>query len=325
MRLILAANTMENPHFAHFIRDAGDRYEHAAFIVCGDLLNVFPEPGEDLRGSIFYDLYGELLVKEMRQLSRDRFASVEQSGLLAPLKEFFSTTSAAYQRARAIARERYQTMFTAWQEALGAHHLYFIPGNMDYPDLAWELTHALPTIHFLDGDIVTVEDCQFAGLGGIPNTIHPFRYVAAISPYELPETQYSQRLAHLHGAKVLITHLSPQEWQPLQQFIWDSPLQLLICRAPFSLVPTGSVRGPLFHEVSHGKTILRVRPFDYPHNPAYVIALTQDGMQPQQIDVFDWYATTVPTERPAPTSPSYPTYVLSVRPAAENQISAPVH
>ena len=63
MKLVLASNILEHPAFARFLQSAVARVPDAAICVTGDLLNVFPEPGEDLQGSIVHELYGgELIV-----------------------------------------------------------------------------------------------------------------------------------------------------------------------------------------------------------------------------------------------------------------------
>jgi 5'-nucleotidase len=43
-----------------------------------------------------------------------------------------------------LATARYMRVFASLKEALGNQHLYFIPGNMDYPELALSLTKILP-------------------------------------------------------------------------------------------------------------------------------------------------------------------------------------
>src|SRR5690348_16946308 len=107
MKFILAANTMEHPAFSTFVRDAATDHPEAAFIICGDLLNVFPEPGEDLRSSIFYEIYGDILVEELERLRADHFTTVSSSPIIGPLREIFCEDGRTYQQGLALASRRY--------------------------------------------------------------------------------------------------------------------------------------------------------------------------------------------------------------------------
>ena len=102
---------------------------------------------------------------------------------------------------------------------------------MDYPLISERFLRHYPNIHQLDGIAIDCDGVQLAGLGGVPNTVHPFRNVVEISPYEMTESEYERRLNRLWGVDVLLTHISPQEYPPLLHFVQNSPLKMLICRA----------------------------------------------------------------------------------------------
>lgn len=288
MKFILTANTMEHPGFAEFVRDAAADYPEAAFLHCGDLLNVFPEPGEDLRGSIAYELYGELIIEEMARLRASHFANLPSSRFVAPLREMFAPEGRNFARAKALAGRRYAGVFAGMGHAVGDSELYFIPGNMDYPQLSTLFAAPCPSIYQLDGDMVTTGGVRLAGVGGIPHSAQPFRDMVPISPYEMSEAEYSRRLADVWGADVVITHISPEESPELAEFLRDSPVRLLVCRAPFDLGRrVGSCRGTSQSAQLEGKTVIEVRPFDFPENLAFVVDFSPDGTVPQ-IDVLRW-------------------------------------
>src|SRR5689334_11626280 len=111
MRFVLAANTMEHPGFPGFARDALAAHPDAALVICGDLLNIFPEPGEDLRGSIFYQLYGEFIVEEMEILRANQFATVHTSRFIELLRELFTVGGKTHALGTSLASHRYDLVF----------------------------------------------------------------------------------------------------------------------------------------------------------------------------------------------------------------------
>ena len=288
MQFITAANTLEHPHFADFVSNALKSHPGSAMIICGDLLNVFPEPGEDLRGSIFYDVFGELIVDEMERMCADHFKHPQASRFVQPLRDFFAATGPTSERALRIATERYAKVFTGLQHAVSDHALYFIPGNMDYPRLSERFASAIPTIYQVDSEVVPVGGVKLAGVGGIPHSAQPFHDVVAISPYEMTDAEYARRLLAVRGADVLVTHLSPAECRPLSEFVRDSSVRLLICRAPFDLSHTGNFRGASMVTSIHGKTVVHVRPFEFPENFAFAVNITADPQVPVSITEFCW-------------------------------------
>ena len=62
-KLLLLSNLLENINIEKFIEKARDQLSSFDFLVTGDLLNIFPEPGEDLQGSIFHEIFGGDLLK----------------------------------------------------------------------------------------------------------------------------------------------------------------------------------------------------------------------------------------------------------------------
>lgn len=288
MKVVLASNILEHAAFPAFVEAARHRYGEVAFLVAGDLLNVFPEPGEDLEGSIFHEIYGgDLIVTEMERLVKGRFADVAESRFLGPLRELFVSSGATYARGKEIASRRYGQLFARLAPALGGSRCYFIPGNMDYPALGFAHVRDTPALHQLDCDVVALGACRVGGVGGVPNTVHPFRGVAEISPYEMTEGEYDRRLRQLWGVDVLVTHVSPEEHPGLDSFLRDSPVRLLICRAPFDFRRQGDFRGQLALGTRAGKHVIKVRPFDYPTNAAFVLDLG-GTVDPPAAELFTW-------------------------------------
>ncbi len=287
MQLILASNVLEHKHFPDFMRDMRARHRGAWCVISGDLLNVFPEPGEDLCGSIFHELYGDVIVSGLDALVRDRFKSVKDSILLPFLRNMFLPTGSHYQQAKEIAQRRYRRLFDRIENA----RVLFIPGNMDFPRESEKCIIGRPNLVQLDQEILEISSYKIGGVGGIPNTCHPFRGLVEISPYEMHEEEYRRRLFALTGVDVLLTHLSPEESPALAEFLRDTPVKLLICRAPFNFARSSDFRGALqVHEVS-GKSVVHVRPFDYPVNNYYVLNLAPDSLSSAQVTMHRWEAT----------------------------------
>jgi hypothetical protein len=303
MQVLLASNILEHPGFFEFVAQTGEKHPQTPLLVTGDLLNIFPEPGEDLAGSIFYELYGDMMIREMDRLVETRFQQIEQSAFIAPLREMFLPTGKTAGLAQQKARQRYEAFFRALSRALGERHCHFIPGNMDYPLIAAGLLGAHPHIHQLDCGVVDFDGITVAGLGGIPNTAHPFRQVVEISPYEMTQAEYERRLHALRGVDVLMTHISPEEYPPLLDFLTQSPLKLLICRAPFDFRRASDFRGKLelqtigdglTDDESTAKAVIRVRPFDFPENRAFLVNLAlgcTTGDWPSAVETLVWNAS----------------------------------
>ena len=294
MKIVLASNVLEHPGIASFLTAACRRWPASAVLVSGDLLNFFPEPGEDLEGSIFHEIYPDgLIVREMDRLVETRFAAPDQSRFIAPLRDMFLPTGPNVAKTRALARARYQRLFATLDGAMGNQRLYFIPGNMDYPRLADEAARQSRNLEMLDDDIVDLDGVRLAGLGGVPNTVHPFRGVVEISPYEMTEAEYGRRLNNLAGVDVLVTHVSPEECPMLRDFLEHTPLKLLICRAPFNFNRVSDFRGALEIQKVGSKHVIKVRPFDHPENHAFVIDLAPDRLAVLDVEVFRWEAAAV--------------------------------
>lgn len=290
MQLILAANTIENAHFPVFVHDAMQTYPNAAVALTGDLLNVFPEPGEDFESSIFYEIYGELLPQEMHRLHAQHFNDIQNSTLIAPLHEFFDPDGRTYCQALALASRRYARVFGEMSRALRGRMLYYIPGNMDYPRLGALFASSCPNIQQLDGEIMDIQGVRVAGVGGIPHSCQPFHEVAPISPYEVTDLAFERSLKAVWGAEILISHLSPAESPVLEAFVRESPVRMVICRAPFNLQSMNDCRGASQYEHSEGKWIVRVRAFEYPKNDAFVVDFSPDVMIDPSIEEYCWQA-----------------------------------
>jgi len=289
MKFVLVSNILEHPGFFDFVRETSKAHPDCSFLVTGDLLNIFPEPGEDLKGSIFHELYGEMIITEMDNLIKTRFQNLEASPFIQPLQQMFTPLGQHTHAAEAIAKARYEQFFKNLSQALGDTHFYTIPGNMDYPRLAASALYPYPQIHQLDCEVMTVDGVRIGGLGGIPNTVHPYQGIVEISPYEMTEAEYERRLRLMHGVDILLTHISPEEYPPLLDFLRESPLKLLICRAPFNFRRESDFRGKLEIQSVEGKSVIKVRPFDYPINQAMLIELgTADVFDPDQVEIISW-------------------------------------
>ena len=276
MKLILLSNILEHADFPKFLAEVSKQEPQALFVVTGDLLNVFPEPGEDLKGSIFYELYGDMMLSGMDELIANRFKNVKESPLVEPLFHMFSPMGQNYEKAKAIACDRYKQFFDQVRWLLkdtGRLRFLYIPGNMDYPFLSAIEVADDPRFIQLDHEAVLIDGVCVGGLGGIPNTAHPFRQIAEISPYEMHEAEYERRLSSLSGVRVLLTHLSPSESPALKQFLRTTPVELLICRAPFDFNRDQDFRGELCTYEEEGKSVICVRPFEGPENTYYEVEL----------------------------------------------------
>jgi len=292
MRLILCSNILEHKGFTDFARDVLREHDGAWLLVCGDLLNIFPEPGEDLTGSIFYELYGDLIVDGMEELIKTHFKNIEKSVFIEPLRQMFLPRGAKYEAAKLIAKERYRRLFQrislVLEKAGLSSRMIYIPGNMDYPLLGASLLKNHPRIHQHDQEVLKIDTIKLGGIGGIPNNSHPFRDVAEISPYEMPEAEYAKRLSELNGADILIAHQSPSETHLLRNFLKNTPVRLLICRAPFNFTRAKDFRGQLAVAEEEGKTVIMVRPFDFPTNHYFTVDLPSKASENFQITQHTW-------------------------------------
>jgi hypothetical protein len=288
MQFVLMSNILEHPGFFDCVQAWVRQNPDTGFLLCGDLLNVFPEPGEDLLGSIFAEVYGDWIEPAMQQLIDTRFKQLDQSPFIDPLQQMFTPNGSNYTQASTIARQRYQRFFARLADALQEAPFYYIPGNMDYPKWGLLATQPYDAIHQIDADILTMGHAKVGALGGIPNHSHPFKGLAEISPYEMAPQEYERRLWQLAGVDVLITHLSPEEYPPLLDFVRQTPLKVLICRAPFNFTRQSDFRGQLEVSREADKPIYKIRPFDYPHNRAMVIDLDGDLSKP--VRFLEWQA-----------------------------------
>lgn len=294
MKAILLSNMLEHECFPSFLRYTASLHPEAIFVVMGDLLNIFPEPGEDLRGSIFYEIYGDMIFKAMDDLVDTRFQFVKESPFVEKLYEMFSPTGKYFEQATSIAKLRYENFFTnitlALQKTGNKLKFLFIPGNMDYPFLS-AVTVANNSLFLqLDNAIFECDGVKIGGLGGNPNTAHPFRGIVEISPYEMHELEYERRLNLLSGVDVLLTHLSPFEFRPLHDFLKNSVVQLSICRAPFNFTRYADFRGELKLQKEAEKSVIMVRPFDYPKHKYFIIDIKEGCLNPPDITEHYWQA-----------------------------------
>ncbi len=278
---------MEAPNFYAFIAASGVGHPGSAVVVCGDLLNVFPEPGENLEASIFYEIYGDLIVEEMARLRVSHFADVAASRFIQPLRDMFSPKGPTRRVAEHIAAARYEQVFEHLQRALGSRQLFITPGNMDYPAMVALHARRYPNMHCLDGACVTIEGMRIGGVGGILRTSQPFYPIADVSPYERSDEDYAAALAAVQTAQVVLTHASPAEAPVIAHLLDAGAPTALLCRAPFEFEhAVGSCRG-ISRIHHHGNAlIVAARPFEDYENHAFVVDL-RDNRIPD-IEIFAW-------------------------------------
>src|SRR5689334_7620239 len=89
MKLVLVFNLLENEAFPDFLRATAGAHPDADILCAGDLLNIFPEPGEDFAGSMFHEIFGARVVDEVRRLVETGFSAADDSWLVEPLRDMF--------------------------------------------------------------------------------------------------------------------------------------------------------------------------------------------------------------------------------------------
>lgn len=286
MKLLLVSNVLEHEAFPEFLRAAGAAHPDADILCAGDLLNVFPEPGEDFSGSMFHEIFGARVVDEMRRLVETGFSAADDSWLVEPLRDMLLPGGQSARRALAIADARYVRLFAEITAALAGRRFHFIDGNMDYPALSCVRASASPSLVSISDRVVDVGGLSIAGLGGIPNTAHPFAGVVEISPNEMSEAEYERRLFRLAGADILCTHLSPEEAPALARFVELGHTRVLVCRAPFDFRRVHDYRGRSSVRRVGDTWVITVRPFEWPAGSSLVIDL-EPGAAPD-VEVFSY-------------------------------------
>lgn len=290
MKLVLVSNLLENEAFPDFLRAVSAAHPGAALLCAGDLLNIFPEPGEDFAGSMFHEIFGARVVDEVRRLVETGFSSADDSWLVEPLRDMFFPGGECAARALAMADARYAKLFAAIGGALFGRTFYFIDGNMDYPALSRLRAAAVPGLTPLGDAVIDLGGVTLAGLGGIPNTAHPFRGVVEISPNEMTEAEYERRLDRLADVDVLCTHLSPAEAPALARFLDRGGARVLVCRAPFDFRDPRDYRGRC-SVYRHGDAhVITVRPFEWPDGGAFVLDLAPGA--PPHVEMFTYAGAT---------------------------------
>ena len=291
MKLVLVSNVLEHTAFPEFLRAVTAAHPGSAALSLGDFLNVFPEPGEDFAGSIFQEIFGDHVVGEMRRLVEARFAGADASSLVEPLRDMFLPGGSCSRRAMGIADARYARLFARIDEALAGAPLHFIDGNMDYPELSRSRAARSRSLAKLDEVVVEIAGVKVAGLGGIPNTAHPFRGVVEISPNEMSEDEYARRLGRLAGTDVLCTHLAPEESPALARFLDEGGARILVCRAPFDFGRSRDFRGASSVSRRSDALVVRVRPFEWPAGSALVLDVgAGEALRTPHVEIFSYSA-----------------------------------
>lgn len=273
--------------FYAFLAASGVEHPGSAVAICGDLLNVFPEPGEDLEASIFFDIYGDMMVEEMARLRATRFDDIAASRLMGPLRDMFGADGPTRRVAEHIAAARYEEVFERLRQALGERHLFITPGNMDYPAMLARHCRRYANMHCLDGTCETVDGIRIGGVGGIPRSSQPFYPMVDISPYERSDEDFAAAFSAVEAAQVVLTHASPSEASAVDRFIDNGRAAALLCRAPFDLErPTGSCRGVSRVHYQGNMLTVATRPFEPQENHAFVVDI-RDNRVPD-IEIFAW-------------------------------------
>ena len=292
MKFILAANILENNKFINFLEDALIAYPDAGVIATGDFLNTFPETREHLQDSIFYELYGRLVLEEMDKLNQAKFRMLRQSPFAKSLQEMFLPMGEYYQKVQQMAARRYEKMFSHIEAILGQNNMYFVPGDMDYPTLAECVTRRSSCFHSLDFKLITLDGTQIAGIGGTPENVKPIPGVVDLTPNEMATAEFKRRLKRLWGVDVLVTHIAPEESGELRDFIKKSPVKLVICKAPFQRKNQENFRGKLEISTIKNTQIIKIRPFETVKHRAMVIDISKGNFDLQAVDIFEWSAAT---------------------------------
>lgn len=314
MKLLLVANILENTSFPAFLGAAADALPGAAVLCAGDLLNIFPEPGEDFEGSMFHEIFGSRVVDEMRRLVETRFSAADDSWLVEPLRDMFLPGGRIARRALSMADARYVRMFASLAPALGGRPFYYIDGNMDYPALSRARAAQFPGIVPIGDAVIELDGITVGGISGIPNTAHPFAGVVEISPNEMSEAEYERRLSRLHGVDVLCAHLSPPEAPALARYLESGGARVLVCRAPFDFRGTHGFRGASAVTRWGDAWVIAVRPFEWPAGAAYVIEVPERGDPRVERFVYDAEGEALQGSRSVKVAPS---------PGALSQSTAP--
>jgi hypothetical protein len=264
VQLVLVSNVLENEAFPDFLQAALAAHPDAGVLCAGDLLNIFPEPGEDFAGSMFHEIFGARVVDEVRRLVETGFAAADGSWLIEPLRDMFLPGGPCARRALALADARYARLFATLAAALNGRTFHFIDGNMDYPNLSRTRAAAFPALVPIGDAVIDLNGLTLAGVGGIPNTAHPFRGVVEISPNEMTECEYERRLSRLGRVDVLCTHLSPEEAPALATLLARGGARVLVCRAPFDFRRAHDFRGRSSVRRLGDAWVIHVRPFEQP-------------------------------------------------------------
>ena len=288
MRLILAANILENDSFANFIEAAHQKYPDASFFIAGDILNTFPEDRQYLPDSIVCELYGKLVIEQMDKVVQSRFRKLKASPFDAPLRECFLPTGECYEKAHLLAQRRYERFFSRIDSLLEEHELYFVSGDMDYPNWAECITRMSSKIHALDSKVITKEGLRIAGLGGVPDTVPAIHDVIDLVPNAMANAEFKRRLNSLWGVDVLMTHIAPEENSDLMTFVKKSPLKVLICRSQFNFSDKHNIDGPSQITQIKDKYVVRVGPFKTSNYQALMIQFAKGNLEPALADKFEW-------------------------------------
>jgi hypothetical protein len=276
VQLVLVSNILEHAAFPDFLRAALAAHPEADVLCAGDLLNVFPEPGEDFAGSMFHEIFGARVVDEVRRLVDTGFSAADDSWLIEPLREMFLPGGASAHRALALADARYARLFAALAAALGERPFHFIDGNMDYPHLSRTRAAPFPALRPIGDAVHRLGGLTLAGVGGIPNNAHPFGGVVEISPNEMTPCEYDRRLSRLGRVDILCTHLSPEEAPALAALLARGGARVLVCRAPFDFRRARDFRGRSSVRRVGEAWVVTVRPFEQPGS-ALVLHLEAGG------------------------------------------------
>lgn len=288
MKVILSANLLENIGYVNFLEDVLAQDPEANFLVIGDLLNSFSTNKEYLTNSIFYELYGRLVVDEMEKITKAIFRFKKTSPFSKPLREMFSPVGEHQQKVQTMVVRRYERMFSKMQAILAQNTLYYLGGAMDYPEIINCITKGASCCCSLDNKVITIDGVKIAGISGIPNNARPMANILDLTPNEMVPAEYARKLNNILGVDILVTYVAPEQSKELRNFIKKSKVKLVICKAVDLVKKQEKFADNLDVSMIKNTKIIKVQPFSLANHQAVVLNITKGNIELDNIDIVNW-------------------------------------
>lgn len=144
-KIILVAGVQENASFLSFVIDMEKEWKgrqgRLIFVLCGNLLNFFPNNLQDVadkEGSLCYQLFPDKVEKLFSAGISETKPSRDLHLLLSSmLQQSLHPCGAKYHVTQRLAYERYKKLFQSWYEVLDDRtHIFFVDGRFDFPSLS---------------------------------------------------------------------------------------------------------------------------------------------------------------------------------------------